>query len=84
MGRSIKLDDVAAGHAALAICESLLLALKDLKIIAEREAGGVLEDAAAAHRTPNDDDSIQEVRLHLAVAAILDRISAGQNGTHSH
>ena len=38
----------AAGHAALAICESMLLSLTENKIIDEAEARAILEDAAAA------------------------------------
>ena len=40
----------AAGHAALAICESMLLSLTENKIIDQTEARSILEDAAAAHR----------------------------------
>jgi hypothetical protein len=40
----------AAGHAALAICESMLLSLTDNKIIDQAEARAILADAAAAHR----------------------------------
>ena len=40
----------AAGHAALAICESMLLSLTEHKIIDQAEAKAILEDAAAAHR----------------------------------
>lgn len=40
----------AAGHAALAICESMLLSLTENKIIDATEARAILEDAAAAHR----------------------------------
>jgi len=40
----------AAGHAALAICESMLLSLTENKIIDDGEARSILEDAAAAHR----------------------------------
>jgi hypothetical protein len=40
----------AAGHAALAICESMLLSLTENEIIDEAEARAILEDAAAAHR----------------------------------
>ena len=37
----------AAGLAALAICESLLLALTESKTLAVEEARSILEDAAA-------------------------------------
>jgi hypothetical protein len=40
----------AAGHAALAICESMLVSLTDNKIIDEAEVKAILADAAAAHR----------------------------------
>ena len=40
----------AAGLAALAICESLLLSLTENKILAAGEARSILEDAAAANR----------------------------------
>ena len=40
----------AAGHAALAICESMLLSLTENKVIDDDEARSILEDAAAAHR----------------------------------
>ncbi len=67
----------AAGIAALAICESLLLALSDLKLIGERETRGVLHDAAAAYR--NGGGPNREAELNLEVVAILDRIIAGRN-----
>ena len=40
----------AAGHAALAICESMLLSLTENKIIDGAEARAILTDAAEAHR----------------------------------
>lgn len=67
----------AAGLAALAICESLLLALSDLKIIGERETRGVLEDAAAAFR--NGSVSAHATVIKLEVVAILERIIAGRS-----
>jgi hypothetical protein len=77
MANSIDLHGPAAGLAALAICESLLLALSDLKIIGEREARGVVEDAAAAHRYGGT--SAAEPALNLEIVAILERIIAGRN-----
>ena len=68
---------VASGLAALSICESLLLALSDLKIMGEKDVGGVLDDAAAAHRSAGA--STKDAALHLQVVAILDRIIAGGN-----
>lgn len=67
----------AEGLAALGICESLLLALTELKIISERDARDVLTDVAMTHseaallaRSPE---------LHQAVVAIVRRILAGKN-----
>lgn len=77
MGNSTDVHGPAAGLAALAISELLLLALSDLKIISEREARGVLEDAAAAHR--NGGSSVQDTAVNLAIVAILERIIAGRN-----
>jgi hypothetical protein len=71
------LTNVASGVAALSICESLLLAMGDLKIMGEKEALGVIDDAAAAHRGVGA--STQNAALHLEVVAILERIVAGGN-----
>jgi hypothetical protein len=70
-----------AGTAALAICESLLLALNDHKILPEREILGVLEDAMAAHESapPGDHDA-----RNLAVAALIRGILAGGNSVRRH
>jgi hypothetical protein len=66
-----------AGMAALSICESLLLALNDRKILPEREIVGILEDAAASHANvlPSDADKAK----HAAVAALITKILAGGN-----
>jgi hypothetical protein len=65
-----------AGTAALAICESLLLALNDHQILPETEIVGILRDAAAAHEDapPGLDDS-----LHAAVAVLINAILNGGN-----
>ncbi|MCC5986009.1 MAG: hypothetical protein JJU42_16755 [Rhodobacteraceae bacterium] len=65
-----------AGTAALAICESLLLALNDRNILPESEIVGILKDAAAAHALapPSDKDA-----LNAAVAALINGILAGGN-----
>ena len=68
----------AAGHAALAICESLLLTLSDHTIIDEREVLGILEDAAIAHR-----NAVPLARgdgaTHEAAALLIEAIIAGGN-----
>ncbi|MCC5995667.1 MAG: hypothetical protein JJU18_04780 [Oceanicaulis sp.] len=65
-----------AGTAALAICESLLLALNDHKILPEAEIVAVLKDAAAAHDGAPAGDSDA---LHAAVAALINSILDGGN-----
>ena len=71
-----QLNDVS-GTAALAICESLLLALNDRNILPEAEIVGILKDAAAAHHhTPKDDGSTD---LHAAVEKLINGILAGGN-----
>ena len=70
------LNDVS-GTAALAICESLLLALNDRKVLPKAEILGILEDAAAAHVNVSDDDP--KVALHMAVAALIHGILDGGN-----
>lgn len=65
-----------AGTAALAICESLLLALNDHKILPESEIVGILRDAADAHTNSPDGDG---TGLHEAVAELINGILAGGN-----
>jgi hypothetical protein len=67
----------AEGLAALGICESLLLALTDLKIISERDARDVLTDVATTH----SEAALVALRpeLHQAVVAIVRRILAGKS-----
>lgn len=66
-----------SGIAALSICESLMLALNDAKVLPEREILGVLEDAAAAHETA--EGSKLETDEHKAVAKLIKKIIAGGN-----
>jgi hypothetical protein len=65
------------GMAALAICESLLLALNDRKILPEIEILGVLVDAAAAHTNAPVGDGREA--MHAGVAALIQRIIDGGN-----
>lgn len=66
-----------AGTAALAICESLLLALNDRDVLPETEIVGILRDAAAAHDNHPGDDGRAE--FHVAVAALIKTIIDGGN-----
>ena len=72
----IDMKHAAAGLAALSICESLLLALDELKILGAKDAAGVLDDAAAAHRGAGS--TSQDAALHLEVAAIIESILASR------
>jgi hypothetical protein len=67
----------AAGHAALAICESMLLSLTENKIIDEAEARAILEDAAAAHR--NSVPLLADGAAHDDAAALIQAILDGGN-----
>lgn len=80
MASSADMLDAASGIAALSICESLLLAMGDLKILNEEQAINVIKDAAATHQTASDlTDSAQAKSSHLEVVAILNKIIAGGN-----
>jgi hypothetical protein len=57
-----------SGTAALAICESLLLALNDRGILPAHEIVGVLKDAAAAHE---DAEGGENGAFHAAVATLI-------------
>jgi len=70
-------DHTNSGMAALSICEALLLALNDAKVLPESEIMGVLEDAAATHE--NAGGSEADVEMHRAAAALIHRIIAGGN-----
>jgi hypothetical protein len=68
------------GLAALGICESLLLALTDLKVISERDARDLLTDVLATH---NEAAIISQTpERHREVAVIVQRILAGGSLLH--
>jgi hypothetical protein len=66
-----------SGMAALSICEALLLAMNDHKLLPEHEIVGVLRDAAATHENALGPDSDREA--HRAVASLINMIIAGGN-----
>jgi len=73
--------NAAEGLAALSICESLLVALTDLKIISEKDAHDLLSDVATAH---NEAATLSHTpEKHQAVVEIVQRILAGKNGVRS-
>ncbi len=71
-----------AGIAALSICESLLLALNDRKVLSEVQIIEVLVDAAAAHtNVPEGDPRIES---HKRAAALIQTIiDSGNSVRHS-
>ncbi|AKI00953.1 hypothetical protein IMCC20628_02254 [Hoeflea sp. IMCC20628] len=70
-------DQTQSGMAALSICEALLLALNDAKILPEDEIIGVLGDAASAHESAGGSDA--DVEMNKGAAALIRKIIAGGN-----
>ena len=69
--------DVAAGCAALTICESLLLALTELKVLDHCDARGILEDAAVTQRGAAS--AAQDTAVHQEAAHLIERITLIRN-----
>ena len=74
-------DGKTAGAAALSICESLLIALNDLKIFDDKETRAVLTDAAETHRNAMSGSASPDE--HRAVAELIDRIVDGKNSVRA-
>ena len=70
-----------AGGAALSICESLLLALNDQKIMTEAQILGVLEDAAAAHE--HAVKSALDPEAHRQISNLINKIIVGGNSVRN-
>lgn len=70
-------DHVAAGNAALSICESLLIAMRDLNVINENDVRNILENAAAAHHEASrtSDDPAH----HEEAAKLIERMITVRN-----
>jgi hypothetical protein len=69
--------DSIEGHAALSICESMLLAMHDLKIMSQTDARNVLKDAASAHREASGHP--ERAEMHKKIATLIDSILASGN-----
>jgi hypothetical protein len=69
----------AAGHAALAVCEAMLLSLTENKIIDEAEARAILKDAAAAHRNSIPLVTDGGAAAHEEAASLIEAILKGGN-----
>jgi hypothetical protein len=70
------------GSAALGICESLILALTDRKLITEQDARDLLTDVVTSHSEAAE--TSQTPDKHRAVAEIVQRILDGRDGVRSH
>ena len=70
-------NSTSSGLAALTICEALLLALNDAKVLPESEIMGILKDASATHENAVGTDI--EIEEHNAVATLIDKIIFGGN-----
>lgn len=68
------------GLAALGICESLLLALTDLKVISEQDVRDLLTDVATTHNEAAI--ASQTPERHRAVVKIVKDILAGSTLRH--
>jgi hypothetical protein len=68
----------ADGTAALGICESMLLALSEAKVLSEKDTRDLLTDVVSSHQ--NAADASANPGKHEAVIAIVQRILAGKNG----
>jgi hypothetical protein len=69
----------AAGHAALAICESMLLSLTDSKVIDGAEAKAILADAAAGHRNAIPLVTDGSAEAHTEAATLIEALLKGGN-----
>jgi predicted metal-dependent phosphotriesterase family hydrolase len=69
----------AAGYAALAICESMLLSLTENKIIDQTEARSILADAAAAHRNSIPLVTDGGTVAHEEAASLIETMLKGGN-----
>ena len=65
------------GHAALSICESMLLAMNELKIMSPVDARNVLKDASSAHHQASVNS--EQADMHMKVAVLIDKILASGN-----
>ncbi len=66
-----------AGDAALSICELLLIAMRDLKILGDGEVQKVLARAATKHHRASR--SSGDLGLHKQATAIIERVAASHS-----
>jgi hypothetical protein len=73
MADLIDTKSIASGIAALSICESLLIALSELKIMSHHDMAGVLHDAAAAHTDigPSGGDAALQLEVEMIIKRMI-------------
>ena len=77
--KTIQYADSGEGLAALGVCESLLHALTDLKIISEHDVRDLLTDVVTTH---NEAAVVSQTpERHRAVAAMVQRMLAGKDAS---
>ncbi len=74
-------NDESSGLAALSICEALLLAMNDHKLLPETEILGLLRDAAATHDNAARITGAEaaDASRHAAAALLINRIISDGN-----
>ena len=60
----------------MSICESLLISIRELKVMSEEDIRDLLEDAATTHHQASKESD--EAELHEEVATVIERLMAGQ------
>lgn len=75
------LQEEPSGLAALSICEALLLAMNDHKLLPAAEILGLLTDAAATHENAARITGAEaaDAARHEAAAVMINRINLGGN-----
>lgn len=64
-----------AAEASLAICESLILSLRESGVLSDGEVDGLLEDAMNSHL--NAAATAAEMEIHREAAALIEAIRTG-------
>lgn len=60
----------------MSICESLLISIRELKVMSEEDIRDLLEDAATTHHQASKESD--EAELHEEVATVIERLMARQ------
>lgn len=77
MPKNSDLNSTSRGAAALSVCESMLIALGDLKVFTHKDSLDILKDAANAHR--NAGGTAEQAARHEIIALIIERVRTSGN-----